>query len=284
MPYAGKSVHYTVSGANPQSGAVTLNSAGQAQISYVGHNAGIDTTQLFVDLTGTGTQTAGDPSGTASVTFLPLPPTPNSSYKVQSVKANSNGTITITFVPAQSGQATLEVTVPTASISRREAVAAKHRKAKGCKKGQTKIKGKCRPTTTVSGKVSASGVGGVRLTLTVKPSSKVAGAAQERKDGPPHGEPHLQVLARRQTDRGGLPRDGQRQEAQEPQARQALARPSGRQVCRTGRHLAPRLLFRLSPADATPRNPLAPKPAPAHWRSPPAPRPSAALLPCIQWP
>ena len=32
VPYAGKSVHYTVSGANPQSGAVTLNSAGQAQI------------------------------------------------------------------------------------------------------------------------------------------------------------------------------------------------------------------------------------------------------------
>ncbi len=174
VPYAGKSVHYTVAGANPQSGAVTLNSAGQAQISYVGHNAGIDTTQLFVDLAGTGTKTAGDPSGTSTVTFLPLPPTPNSSYKVQSIKANSNGTITITFVPAQAGQATLEVTVPTASISRREAIAAKRHKPKGCKKGQTRIKGKCRPTTTVSGKVSANGLAGVPLTLTVKPSSKVA--------------------------------------------------------------------------------------------------------------
>ena len=62
-PYAGKSVHYTVSGANPQSGAVTLNSAGQAQISYVGHNAGVDTTQLYVDLVGNGVQAAGDPAG-----------------------------------------------------------------------------------------------------------------------------------------------------------------------------------------------------------------------------
>ena len=181
QPYAGKSVHYTIAGANPQSGAVTLNSAGQAQISYVGHNAGIDTTQLFVDLAGTGTKTAGDPSGTATVTFLPLPPTPNSSYKVKSIKANSDGTITITFVPAQAGQATLEVTVPTASISRREAIAARHGKAKGCKKGQTRIKGKCRPTTTVSGKVSANGLAGVPLTLTVKPSSKVASLLKKGK-------------------------------------------------------------------------------------------------------
>ena len=186
VPYAGKSVHYTVSGANPQSGAVTLNSAGQAQISYVGHNAGIDTTQLFVDLAGTGSQTAGDPSGTATVTFLPLPvaPTPNSGYKIQSVKANSNGTITITFVPTQSGEATLEVTVPTGTIASREAaIAAAHHKPKpkGCKKGQVKIKGKCRPKNTVTGKVSAKGIGGVPLTLSVKPSSKIAGLLKKGK-------------------------------------------------------------------------------------------------------
>jgi hypothetical protein len=179
QPYAGKSVHYTVSGANPQSGTVTLNSSGQAQISYVGHNAGIDTTQLFVDLVGNGVQTAGDPSGTATVTFLPLPPAPNSSYKVQSVKANSNGTVTIVFVPTQSGTATLEVTVPTGTIARNEALAA--RKAKRCKKGQLKIKGKCRPAKTVSGKISATGLAGVPLTLSVKPSGKVISALKKGK-------------------------------------------------------------------------------------------------------
>lgn len=182
QPYAGRVVHYTVAGANPQSGTVTLNAAGQAQISYVGHNAGIDTDQLFVDLTGSGVQTAGDPAGSATVTFAPLPPAPSptSGYKVQSIHVNSNGTITITFVPIQSGTATLEVTVPTGTIARKEAIAAK-KKAKKCKKGQVKIKGKCRPATTVSGKLSATGVAGVPLTLTVKPSSKVTKALKKGK-------------------------------------------------------------------------------------------------------
>jgi hypothetical protein len=182
VPYAGKNAHYTVSGANPQSGSVTLNSAGQAQISYVGHNAGADTIQVFVDLTGSGVQAPGDPTGTATVTFTPPPPapTPNSTYTVQSIKANSNGTITIVFVPTQGGTANLEVTVPTGTIARNEALAAR-RKAKKCKSNQIKLKGKCQPKITVSGKVSATGVAGVPLTLTVKPSGKITGALKKGK-------------------------------------------------------------------------------------------------------
>ncbi len=185
QPYAGKTVHYTVSGANPQSGTVTLSGTGQAQISYVGNNAGIDTIQLFVDLTGSGTQTPGDPGGVAQVTFVPRPPppppgppSPNSSYKVQSVHVNSNGTITIVFVPTQSGSATLEVTVPTASVARNEAIAAKSKK---CKRNQIKIKGKCLPKTSLSGKITATGTAGVALKLTVKPSSKVKKALSKGK-------------------------------------------------------------------------------------------------------
>jgi hypothetical protein len=181
VPYAGKNVHYTVTGANPQSGSVTLNSAGQAQISYVGHNAGADTIQVFVDIAGSGVQAPGDPTGTATVTFTPPPPapTPNSTYKVQSIKANSNGTITIVFVPTQGGTANLEVTVPTGTIARNEAVAAK--RAKKCKKNQIKLKGKCQPKITGSGKVSATGVAGVPLTLTVKPSGKITSALKKGK-------------------------------------------------------------------------------------------------------
>lgn len=182
QPYAGKSVHYTVAGANPQSGSVVLDATGKAQISYVGHNAGIDTTQLFVDLGGSGVQTPSDPAGTARVTFVPLPPTPNSSYTVQSIKANSDGTITIVFVPTQSGTATLEVTVPTGTIARREAIAARRlHRSKKCKRGQIKLKGKCRPKTTVSGRIVAAGVAGVPLTLTVKPSSKIVKALTKGK-------------------------------------------------------------------------------------------------------
>jgi hypothetical protein len=179
QPYAGKDVLYTVGGANPQSGSVTLNASGQAQISYVGHNAGIDTIQMYVDLGGSKSQTPSDPAAAASVTFVPLPPAPNSTYTVQSVKANSDGTVTITFVPTQSGTATLKVTVPTGTIARREAIAAKH--SKQCKKGQIKLKGKCRPATTVSGSASATGTAGVPLTLTVKPSGKVKAALKKGK-------------------------------------------------------------------------------------------------------
>lgn len=170
QPFAGRSVRYTVIGANPQSGSVKLNTAGQTQISYVGKNAGIDTIRMFVDLAGTGIQTAGDPAGTATATFVPSQATPNSSYRVQSVHANSNGTVTITFVPAQAGQAVLQVTVPTATIARTQALAAK---AKKCKKGQIKIKGRCRPRTTVTGRASGEGRAGVALKLAVNPSAKI---------------------------------------------------------------------------------------------------------------
>ncbi len=178
VPYAGRTLHYTVTGANPQSGAVTLNGAGQAQVSYVGNNPGIDTIQMFVDLTGSGVQTPGDPSGSAGVTWIP---SPNSSYKVSSIKANANGTITITFVPVQSGTAAVVVTVPTGTIARHLAEAAKKKKKKKCKKGQSRIKGKCRPTNTVSGKATAPGTAGVPLTIVVKPSSKVTKALKKGK-------------------------------------------------------------------------------------------------------
>ena len=76
--------------------------------------------------------------------------TPDSSYGVQGIHANSNGTVTITLVPTQAGRAVLVATVPTAAIARRQALAATQ--GKKCKKGQVKIKGRCRPRTTVTGR------------------------------------------------------------------------------------------------------------------------------------
>ncbi len=191
QPYAGKVLRYTISGANPQSGAVTLNASGQAQIAYVGNNAGIDTIQMYVDLAGNGTQQSSDPAGTASVTFTPRPPTPNSSYTVQAIHANANGTITITFVPTQSGQATLEVTVPTGTIARRDALLARisrHRAKQGrghhlkrCSAGKIKIKRRCLPRTTVVGKTSANGTAGQPLTISVHLAGKALSALRKGK-------------------------------------------------------------------------------------------------------
>jgi len=166
-PYAGRSLVYSIGGANPKSGSVITNANGVATISYVGTNAGLDTIQMFLDLAGTGHQAPQDPASTAQITWAP----PNSTYKVQSIHANSNGTITITFVPVQGGTAVIEVTVPTATIARRVK----------CRHGQSRIKGKCRPTNTVSGRVTATGVAGVPLKLTVNPSGRVRSALKKGK-------------------------------------------------------------------------------------------------------
>ncbi len=100
----------------------------------------------------------------------PPPPLPNSGFGIKSIVGSSNGTVSITFVPTQSGTGTLVVTVPTASIA---SVSATDAKAKRCKPGQVKIKHRCLPSTTVTGKSSASGTAGVPLTLTVFLSGKV---------------------------------------------------------------------------------------------------------------
>jgi hypothetical protein len=177
-PYSNRTLVYSIAGANPKTGSVTTNAAGQAAISYVGTAAGLDTMQMFLDLNGNGSANNGEPASAAQVIWTPAPPTPNSTYTIQSIKANSDGTITIVFVPAQDGTATVEVTVPTGTISRNASIA----KKKKCKKrNYVRIKGKCRPKTTVSGKVTAAGKAGVPLKITVKPSRKVRKALAKGK-------------------------------------------------------------------------------------------------------
>lgn len=176
-PYAGRAIVYSIGGPNPKTGSVLTNAAGVATIAYVGGNPGIDTIQMFLDLAGTGSQATQDPASSAQLTWLPKPPpTPDSSYAVQSIHANADGTITIVFVPTQGGTATVEVTVPTGTITRKQAEAARRKK---CKRGQIKIRGKCRPATTVSGRTTAAGTAGVPLTIKVAPSSKVRAALKK---------------------------------------------------------------------------------------------------------
>jgi hypothetical protein len=166
QPYANTPLRYSISGVNPQTGVVTTNAQGIAQIHYVGANAGVDLVSMYLDLGNTGVQAPNDPTGTAQVTFVPLPP--NSSVTIKSVAVNPNGTITITYVPTEAGTGTLTVTVPTASVARRH-------KAR-CKKGTTRIKGRCLPPTSTFGAVSGAGTAGVPLTLTVKPSGQAVKA------------------------------------------------------------------------------------------------------------
>ncbi len=99
-----------------------------------------------------------------------LPPAPSSEFKVEAIVSSSGGTVTITIVVTQSGKATLEVTISTTTLAHSAAVEAK---AKKCKHGQIKLKGKCVPANTVVGKTSDNATAGVPLKLTVHLSNKI---------------------------------------------------------------------------------------------------------------
>ena len=150
----------TLNGIGPSSQPVSLSTPGTYyfQASFTGEKVAL---------------TGKSACGSEIVNVVSPPPPPNSTFTIQSVVANPNGTITITFIPAQSGTAALVVTVPTASIASTSATAAKAKKSKKCKAGQVKIKGKCRPSTTVAGTTTANGTAGVPLTLTVNLSGKI---------------------------------------------------------------------------------------------------------------
>ncbi len=100
----------------------------------------------------------------------PPPPPPSSEFKVEAIVTSSGGTITITIVVTQPGEASLTVTISTSTLAHSAAVDAK---AKKCKHGQIKLKGKCVSATTVVGKTSANATAGVPLKLTVNLSSKI---------------------------------------------------------------------------------------------------------------
>jgi hypothetical protein len=188
QPYANTPLRYTITGSNPGSGAVSTNAQGVAQIHDTGAVAGVDQIAMYLDLGNSGSQTASDPTGGAQVTFVPVPP--NSTVTIQKVTVNPNGTVTITYVPSDPGQGTLSVTVPTASVAK---------KAKKCKKGYIKLKGKCLPATSVIGAVSGQGTPGVPLTLTVKPNAKATKALKKGRSL------HVVATLTYQSAKGGAP-------------------------------------------------------------------------------
>ena len=91
--------------------------------------------------------------------------TPTSTTKVVKITGSSGGTVTIEFIPGESGTWELIITVPTtASVAR----AGKH-----CKHGQVKIGHRCLPSRTVIGRAKGKGTAGSPVKVTVKLSAKV---------------------------------------------------------------------------------------------------------------
>jgi len=75
QPVPNVSVVFSVTGANSASGTVTTDANGQATFCYTGTIAGQDVITAFADFNPTnGTQDPGEPSGTATKTYIPAAP------------------------------------------------------------------------------------------------------------------------------------------------------------------------------------------------------------------
>jgi hypothetical protein len=74
------------------------------------------------------------------------------------------------LVPTTDGTATVTLSAPTASVA-----------VHGCRHGQVRISGRCRPSTTVLGTATASGTAGQQLLLTVKPTARLKAALKRHK-------------------------------------------------------------------------------------------------------
>jgi hypothetical protein len=102
-PDPGRSVRYTIAGANPGAGVVTTGADGTAAITWTGATVGTDTLTAFTDLNGNGIQDGDEPQQTAIVTWTPPPPpVPGKSVVVRVV----SGTVLVKYPPGYMARAT----------------------------------------------------------------------------------------------------------------------------------------------------------------------------------
>lgn len=69
-PYAGRTLRYQITGANPGSGALALSADGTGTITDPGTNAGDDTIVAFVDFNNNGSREVAEPQASALATFV----------------------------------------------------------------------------------------------------------------------------------------------------------------------------------------------------------------------
>lgn len=162
VPYAGKTLHYAISGANTLSGSATLNAAGSAVVTDPGTNAGTDTVVVFLDLDNNGTRSPTEPQASAQATFVDSVP-PNCTVKVSGTLVGGTGNGKPLVVQINCGEG---ATVTTATTL--EPVSGG--KARVSKK---KVKIKLKPVTV---KVKAGKKAKVKIKIPSKVRKKYAGS------------------------------------------------------------------------------------------------------------
>jgi len=172
-PYANRPIVYTIGNATPKIGSVLTGATGVATISYTGTAIGVDTIRMFLDLSSSGEATSSDPAATAQVVWGAGSRNASSRFALRSLRAARDGKVTILLVPRQEGVARVVVTVPTASVARGRTRA---RRGLRCPAPEIALGARCRPRSTVSGKVTAPARGGAALKLVIRPSRSLASA------------------------------------------------------------------------------------------------------------
>lgn len=135
VPYAGRSLRYAITGANPGEGAVTLDGNGQGTISDPGATAGADTIVAFVDFNNDGTRQPVEPQASSLATFVDQV-APTCTVKVSGDRPGGSGgagkPLKITVSCNESAQVKVATTlqVPRRKASGSTADAAKKKKRK----------------------------------------------------------------------------------------------------------------------------------------------------------
>jgi hypothetical protein len=148
VPYAGRTLRYTITGANPISGAVTLNAGGSGVITDPGTNAGADTVIAFVDFNNNGTRQDAEPQASALGTFIDSVP-PSCTVKVSGDRPGGSGgagkPLVISVNCGEAATVTVATTLQPRTARSRAGVVDKKPKKKKAKKVTIKLK-----TTTVT--------------------------------------------------------------------------------------------------------------------------------------
>jgi hypothetical protein len=141
VPYAGKTLRYAITGANPTSASVTLDATGSAVMTDPGANAGADTLVAFVDFNNDGARQDAEPQASALGTFVDNVP-PSCTIKVSGDRPGGSGgagkPLIITVSCGEAAAVTVQTTLQPRSARSRAATVDKKKKPK--KKVTIKLK------------------------------------------------------------------------------------------------------------------------------------------------
>jgi hypothetical protein len=149
VPYAGRTIRYAITGANPLAGAsATLDANGSAVLTDPGANAGADTLVAFVDFNNDGTREPAEPQASALATFVDNVP-PTCTVKITGDRPGGSGgagkPLVISVNCSETATVTVQTTLQPPARRSRAAAAAVDKRKKKRKKVTIKLK-----TTTVT--------------------------------------------------------------------------------------------------------------------------------------